>query len=556
MRGSVSRILGHFAALIPPALVLLLLGVQVAFGLRGFDRPDDSLIQVLQVPGILLGWGGVALLVPLLTWMIMDWWGYDLTGFALKGLGSGVLGVAIAGLVAINGGAAEGGIVGAGLADVLVKSLGTTFAVVLLFVMVGPAGVLALSMQRGAVAPAPRADEPAEATTPEASPDSPRAKEKTKRSWRVRLPRINILRRKSRGGLPPVEKRAWYPERRYDDDGNELPPDFGNPRGIGGIRFADEDEPIVETEQPETLEPPVAEAAQPPPADLLEDEERLPTIPELLSGQYDPSQLDLDPHGLDEDPSGGAIDERTSAPPMEDDGPIHVDSEGRPIAAEPLLPPQPPPVIPDPEPEPEPEPIWSSPAEPEPEPEEPALPFVQLAAAAEGVEPPLMPGVRYADEVDEQVEPHEEPEAEFVGTPTNGHATAVEDPMLSPAIEQAVRGPTRVEIEDAPRGRIESLKQTLVESFQQTGNSDRYLAKLEAIGMFDPVESLPSADAPAAPAPAAATRRPATAKKKAKRKAAKKKAVRKTAKKKTAKKKAATRKKVAKKKAARKKPRR
>ena len=76
----------NLASFVAPGLVLLLLAIQVAFGLRGFDKPDDSLLYVLQVPGVLLGWGGVVMLLPLLAWMVLDWWGYDLNGFALKGL--------------------------------------------------------------------------------------------------------------------------------------------------------------------------------------------------------------------------------------------------------------------------------------------------------------------------------------------------------------------------------------------------------------------------------------------------------------------------------------
>ena len=154
------NLLSNLATFVAPGLVLLLLAIQVAFGLRGFDKPDDSLLYILQVPGVLLGWGGVAMLVPLLAWMVLDWWGYDLNGFALKGLGSAVLGIAVGTLVGLDGGVAAGGLVGGGLAAVLLDSVGAAVAWILLLLMTVPACILAFSLQRGGRPSTPDAARP------------------------------------------------------------------------------------------------------------------------------------------------------------------------------------------------------------------------------------------------------------------------------------------------------------------------------------------------------------------------------------------------------------
>jgi ring-1,2-phenylacetyl-CoA epoxidase subunit PaaA len=110
------RLLLSFLA---PAVVLLLLGVQIAFGLRGFDNPRGGAATMLEVPGLLVGWGALAFLVPLLAWLVIDWWGVSAPGLALKSLGAGVLALSAGALVAMAGGVAAGGHVGAALADLL-----------------------------------------------------------------------------------------------------------------------------------------------------------------------------------------------------------------------------------------------------------------------------------------------------------------------------------------------------------------------------------------------------------------------------------------------------
>src|SRR5688572_17345387 len=95
-----------------PGLVLVLLAIQLLLGFRGFDRPHPGLVGALELPGRLLGWGGVVLLLPLLAWLLVGWWGFGVTGMALKMLGAVTLGLAVGGLAGLAGGEAAGGRIG------------------------------------------------------------------------------------------------------------------------------------------------------------------------------------------------------------------------------------------------------------------------------------------------------------------------------------------------------------------------------------------------------------------------------------------------------------
>lgn len=509
--------LENLASFLAPGLVLLLLGIQVAFGLRGFDQPAANALVVLQVPGILLGWGGVVLLMPLLVWMVLDWWGYSLGGFALKGLGSAVLGIAAGAFFGLFGGQGAGGVVGGGLADVLSGTVGTLIGAIVLTIMAIPAAVLAFSLRKPSARPEPAARK--------AAPTDDDAKGGL-------LAKITGLFRRDR---TPVENR-WYPKQRFDAWGNELPMQFGGSRDVGGIRFADEDEPSDAPTQPTSEGAPApttasaaATAGDPAApddapetiADLLEGEERLPTIPELLAGKASNS---LDPFA--DDPSGGA---RELASDAADEGPVHVGSahDGERDTTHPET------AYPS---------GWNTPA----------------AKADEG----LLPGVRYADitpavPLDAEDDNHDEGLASDTDDPTAG---TEDDPVvtadlgLSDAVAAAVRGPAPAPA-DAQSRMAASVREGVrrsVEALRGSGDGStpepksRYLEKLEASGMFDFARPLTD------PEPAKPTRKKAAAKKKA---ATKKAAAKKTAAKKKApaKKKAAKKKAVAKKKAARKK---
>ena len=547
------NLLSNLATFVAPGLVLLLLAIQVAFGLRGFDKPDDSLLYILQVPGVLLGWGGVAMLVPLLAWMVLDWWGYDLNGFALKGLGSAVLGIAVGTLVGLDGGVAAGGLVGGGLAAVLLDSVGAAVAWILLLLMTVPACILAFSLQRGVRAPTPKAAQPSGGTAPAAT--APTGASKPGLLKRL----VGVLLRKPAIG---DEDAAWYPQQRFDAAGNELPMDFGRSRDVGGIRFADEEDEAEERATANTDTDTDTDTERPPSAaDLLEGEERLPTIPELLAGNFHGASSGVD-RG---DPSGGALELGESA--VEDDGPIHVDGDGRPVApTRPVMPPTPEPVQPAAE---DTTPRFRDPDQPR-EMQAP-LPFLTPPKTAKPPEPKLPPGVRYADEAPAEAATTEAgataPEADpLVARKQPPPATPDPEDQLSQAVRDAVRGPAPAASDTVSQRNAQTIRKSLrdsVAALQTDGTSERHLKKLEAMGLFDTLEEAP-ADEPAAKAPpkprktpdaeagsATATRAPA--KKQAKpRKKAKAKAKRKvaarpktTAKKKTARKKAAVRKKAA-----------
>ncbi len=532
--------LRHLATFLAPGLLLLLLGLQVAFGLKGFDHAPPGLLRVLHVPGLLLGWGAVALLLPLLVWMVLDWWGYGLSGFVLKGLGSAVLGLAGAGLLGLAGGAAEGGVVGAALGRTLEGALGGFLAVALLVLMAIPALVLATAVALVTASPArlarPPAPTPPAAPRPAAARAAPPPRDPGAAPAGGGAARLFARRRHPMLGEKPLgekEARPWYPQRRFDAQGNELPMVFGRDRDVGAIRYADE--PAGDAA------PPTAAAADAgAPADEIDadggdpDEvEGLPTVAALLSRRRAAPEGAEDPEAAEEPPASDAADEPA--------GPVHVDSAGRVVHVAPRAAPRPPRSAPPPEPEapaPEPAPAPAGgrrrpggapgarvgPAyipqalRPDPDaetdpalpagvrwkPESPAGPVADAAGAAPAAPaPPAARGPR-APQPARPPEPRRRLAPPEVGEPV---APAGERDVRR-RVEQALRGPSRPTpaAPDAAPSLREPLRQAL-EAAQSPASERRYLQKLEACGIIaDPAD--PPADPPAA-RPARRPRRPA-----------------------------------------------
>jgi hypothetical protein len=227
-----------------PAGILALLAVQIFHGLAGFDRPHGGLLSLLESPGTLLGWGGIAILLAPLAWTLWGWRGRDLGGWPVKILGTAALGLAVGGAAGLADPVA-GGRVGGALAGLVGGAVGAIPALLLMLLM-GASGFM-LAAARLFVAPAPE---------PKPSP-SPLAPARPKP-------------RRDRTSSP-------YPARRYDEDGNEIPLAFEDSRDVGGIRYRDEEasgpaakpvaaarEASVEPAAPTVEEPPPPATAPPP----------------------------------------------------------------------------------------------------------------------------------------------------------------------------------------------------------------------------------------------------------------------------------------------------
>jgi len=309
--------------------------------------------------------------------------------------------------------------------------------------------------------------------SPSEEPEAEKAPSKKAETSRGRL---------SRKRKPLEEDKPWYPQAQFDAEGNELPMNFGRHRDVGGIRFADEGEAKPKPEPPPK-----------PPTDVLIGEERLPTIPELLAGNFHGSLPGVTASGPGRvDPSGGPREASDATP---DDGPIHVDGRGRPIA----------PVAPAAQ---APGAVTSKAvtskavaskaaaselgsAEPAPAAPKPlALPFLRSKPRRAPAEEALLPGVRYVDET-----PPEEEETEDKAT---AEAPVSTEAQLSQAVREAVRGPPPAASDGVSAASARAIRKTLRESvaaLQNDGVSERHLAKLEALGMFDPSPE-PKAEAP------------------------------------------------------------
>ncbi|MGE0191831.1 MAG: hypothetical protein AB7T63_07275 [Planctomycetota bacterium] len=547
---SVLRLLPSFLG---PGLLLFLVSVQIACGMDGFES-GGGLLGLLEVPGVLLGWGGVALLLPLLTWLLLDWWGYSPSGFALKSLGGLALGIAVGGLGGLMGGKAGGGLVGADLAAMLADNLGSAFAIFALLLMAVPAGILSFAKLGVGTG---RSVAPSSTTTPArprreahapSSGDGPAAGASAWLSGlAARMPRrrpkvttdLEALARRNAGG------RARYPRQQFDDQGNELPMAFEGSRDVGVIRFADGSEP----------DPAAAPARVSPPRSApVARDDGLPTLRDVLSGQADvPASTAGDEAGGgleagaepgeagdDTDAMGAASSDEPTYDDIEsefdeEDGPIHVDAHGRPV--------------------PRPKPTAGRPAEPantskvrgrpargpelrDSRDDAPAADVVHLPEAG----PPasvllardrtqndaeaLPPGVRFADEpapapTEETSGPARRPslsaEASTPRSTTSAPAPTAPEAAGEPVLE-ALKGTTaqRVAIQKAeardPETRAEemravrsSVRRTLAPVTDE-GADPVHLRKLEACGLFEPTtapgsrgSSPPSGAAPTAP---------------------------------------------------------
>lgn len=515
-------------SLLAPGVVCLLVAVQIAYGLRGFADPRGGVAAILEVPGLLVGWGSMFFLVPLLVWLVLDWWGVSFSGIALKCLGATAVAIAVGSMFGIVGGVDAGGHLGAGLADLLTGTLGTGVSLALLGLMALPGLVLTcigfLQHGEGETKTAPaRAKKPrkarktktesppapASAAAPPAEPAeappkrSPLFKRKKKVSNLADLVRDSAKRERQPG-------EPWYPERRFDDSGNEMPMDFGEHRDVGGIRYAD---PGLDTEpeaEPETgtgtedAELPAVEAAE-------AEASALPTIPELFAGDYDSDALEEELSG---EASDDAAQKEDAASEEADAGARrHVDIANR---ATPLAPRA-------------------------PGGDDRVVEGVgRVVGSAEPEDEPLMPGVRYAEPAPPPAQAAADDEEE---------AFDEEEEALGEIMRQtptpAEPEPEAEEPEDTP-----SVKDSVLQALDgeaHTKSSQRYLEKLEASGIFDFMEGgADTSEAKPAKKQAAARRKaPAKPKAPARKKAAKKKATaKKAAKKKTAAKKAARKKKT------------
>ncbi|HVG93577.1 MAG TPA: hypothetical protein VND21_03960, partial [Planctomycetota bacterium] len=200
-------------ALVVGAVALLL--VNVVFGVRGFDRPRAAPAwRVLEAPGTVLGWGGVALIALAIPYAVLTWLRGKGPGRVVSVLGALVVAFGIGGLAGAlaHPAAAGGGRIAGTIAEFLRDAMGPVLAGVLFGLVCVPGLVLAL---------------------------------------------VPLLAHATTGTGPrPVEAegedpaRGWYPERRLGPDGLEIPMAFEG-TDVGEIRLREpEPEPPVEEGPP------------------------------------------------------------------------------------------------------------------------------------------------------------------------------------------------------------------------------------------------------------------------------------------------------------------
>ena len=316
-------VLRQLPSFLGPGLLLFLLAIQIAAGFSGFQGSENGLLRLLEVPGVLLGWGGVALLLPLLLWMLLDWWGYTPSGFALKSLGAMSLGVASAAVAGLFAGHAGGGVVGSALAELLGETLGTPLAAALLVAMAAPAGVLAFSRlgvgQLRAVTAAPAAPAKPAPPTPSGSGRRPSLSSVLSGAGDLARRAVALIpRRPAAASDLEALARNSAARRGAKPAAAERPPvQFQGSRDVGEIRYADEPDP----------EP------------IEDDEEALPSIADVLTGKYE-GELALESDPVYEDVARPDYETRGREDdgPAEEDGPIHVDAEGNIVRSAPIRP--------------------------------------------------------------------------------------------------------------------------------------------------------------------------------------------------------------------------
>lgn len=238
-------------------LALVVLAVQLPFGTRGFDRPQQGgHWRVLEAPGRLLGWGGVALLIVALPYALVAWLKGRAPGRALSALGAVVFGVGVGGLAGVLASSPVhgGGVAGGVLAQMLSDSLGAGFACALLGLIAIPGLFLALAplvLDTGYAAKTGRPASPPPGRMQGGAGGTGSAGPATGKAGGAKL--------------PPVLAKPWYPERHIGPDGEELPMSLGG-SDVGPIRYREETPEAPGSTGTARPMPTPATGAAPPPA--------------------------------------------------------------------------------------------------------------------------------------------------------------------------------------------------------------------------------------------------------------------------------------------------
>jgi hypothetical protein len=338
--------------------------------------------------------------------------------------------------------------------------------------MAAPAAVLAFSMLRPARGAAPAA--PAAPAPSEPAAEAEAASRKAGLFARRRHPMLGD------SPLGAKEARSWYPQRRYDAAGNELPLEFGSDRDVGSIRYADASPaPAAHAGAAASTDEASAGAADP-----AGEEERLPTIAEVLARNGNGAHADEDQEPVRVDSHGRVISVARPPPPPRAPEPPRVapSRNDRGFDANPLLGPA-------------------------------YVPSALRPDDADGDDPALPRGVRW-----------KRPEPESASPPPSASPAAGTEPepeasQRAPAAEVAVEPEAEVEapapapapppapvtlrvaprpVPAAPSSVRASLRQAL-DAARDPATNARYLAKLEASGFLADVAP-PGAAAPAKPA--------------------------------------------------------
>ncbi len=485
-----------------PALLVLLLGLQVLLGARGFNDPHSGPLGALELPGRLLGWGGVALLLPLLVWLLLGWWGFDVTGMALKTLGALTLGLSVGGLAALWGGTAQGGLIGGPLGGLLDDALGGFLATVLLLLMLVPGALLASArFQLGARATGAGADGPKPRNSPSLrAPPQPLGSS-------VQPLKVAAQALKEAGPIPKAPRaQGWYPEKRYDAQGNELPMTFGGSSDVGAIRFRDAEGEAAATEKGAPAEEDAARSASERgpggwPQGLVADPEEGPHAAAAAGTGH----------------SSGADDPPEATPPQDDAdlGPLHVRDDRRETPPSRRARPAPPPATGPPAPQQRapapPPPVARTAAPPPPAPVPPVPPAPPAKVFSRQLFPKnpgdavLLPGVRYRDEAEPPPPAPELPPAPAPAPQAPAPSAVADEPATRrprsrkpaatppaksqaappPADELSPLGPPSVPyVRAAPPPTEEATVSRALEPLGDMAAMARYRNKLEASGIF------------------------------------------------------------------------
>ncbi len=375
-------------AMLPPLAIAALLIVQIMNGFQGFDREAMGTgATFLGLPGYVLGWGSVALLIPFLVWTYLEWRGRQPSGLFLTILGACTLGIAVAGLSAVFGDAAAGGQVGEELANMLENRLTTVPAFLVLLLMALPAVVLATTPLH---APRPTSTQTSPSTfavathepLPGAAPRALRSSSSSTSSKSVVARIRNAFRRnKSSGGNDGIDATSRDqgrhhpdPDIRYVDEdraphdakpvdaslggahhdeaqfeetrreATETPQDFprvpSSPASQTPMYDADEPIEVVVDgnafDEPEYVVPPkdgvrVVERASTSASAANDPHESLPTLSDVMRGDSTPVHISSSPRGHDTH----TLEPWARIETDDDDAPIHVGADGKPVKVTP-----------------------------------------------------------------------------------------------------------------------------------------------------------------------------------------------------------------------------